>query len=173
MKPYALAILLAALATPSASSAAEPGDYAGRFVLADAVATAAELDRAVEAAAAQFPALFRGLARKKLGEAVRAPEYFLFAPGDDSMTISTDASPDGWTTPLNGEPQEVINDKGKPLELARWMEKGTLKARGCQDLGCSDFAFELSGDVLILRVNTTSKRLEEPISYAIGYRRAP
>jgi len=158
------------LALPSAL-AAEAGDYAGRFEVADAAAKDAELARAVEAAAQQFPALFRGLVRNKLGDAVRAPAFFVFSPGDGTMTIASEAAPEGWTTPLDGTPTEVITDKGKPLELSRWMEGGTLKARGCQDLGCSDFTFDLKGDDLVLRVSTTSKRLEEPITYAVAYRR--
>ena len=153
--------------------AAEPEDYAGNFVLADMDATQAELDRAVEAGASQFPAFIRPVARGKLRNAVQAVDWFVFEPGGEKMTIKTNVVPQGWTTDLKATPTDVQAADGETLSLKRWMEDGNLTAKGCRETGCSVFRFQLSDDgkSLTMHVVTSSKRLEEPLRYALQYHR--
>lgn len=172
MRTTALALALGSLlALPV--HAAEPEDYAGHFVLADADAAQAELDRAVEAGVSQFPAVIRPIARGKLKDAVQAVEWFVFEPGSDTMTIKTSVVSQGWTTDLEATPTDVQTPDGETLALKRWMKNGNLMSEGCRESGCSAFSFELSddGQRLTMQVVTSSKRLEEPLRYALQYRR--
>ncbi len=170
MRAAALA-LGSLLALPA--HAAKPENYAGKFVLADADATQAELDRAVEASASQFPAIIRPIARGKLKDAVQAVDWFVFEPDDDTMTIKTALVPQGWTTDLKATLTDVQTTAGETLSLKRWIEDGNLTSEGCRETGCSAFSFQLSddGQSLTVQVVTSSKRLEEPLRYALEYRR--
>ena len=53
------------------------------------------------------------------------------------------------------------------------MNEGDLMSEGCRESGCSAFSFDLSddGQRLTMQVVTISKRLEEPLRYALQYRR--
>ena len=162
-----------ALFAPVPLGAAEPPDYAGTFVVDDPAQRDAALAAAVEAGAEQYPKLVRGIVRGRLEEVVKASEWFEFQPGAGTMTIRTDANTTGWTTDLAGSETAVEGADGKETKLARWMEGGSLRARGCRALGCSHFAFVLSADqqIMTLTVRTESEKLDEPLEYAVRYRR--
>ncbi|MCO4771001.1 MAG: hypothetical protein KDA24_13285 [Deltaproteobacteria bacterium] len=151
--------------------ATDASAYAGRFEVADPAAKEAAIESAVEQGAQQFAALIRPIVRSTLRKAVKVVDWFVFEPTDNKITIRTDSNAEGWSTDLSGTPVEVTNDKGDPVSLKRWIEAGQLKAQGCSDMGCSDFYFELSADrnSMTMHIVTSSKRLDEPLRYAIEY----
>jgi hypothetical protein len=164
-------VLLLLLFAASAH-AAESGDYAGRFEMADAADGQARIDAGVEEACLQFPAMFRGIARKKLSAASPLPLWFEFGPGDDSMTIRTNLNEEGWTSDLSATVVQVQGDNGS-VDLKRWMDGGALRAEGRTGKGVSRFVFALSDDGKTLTITTTtsSDRLDKPLTYDLVYQR--
>ena len=102
--------------------AASPEDYVGRWEFDgdDAPRVAA-----IEAAAADFPLLFRSFARRQMLDAVPAWSFYAFSYDDDRMTVQSDTN-DGWATPLDGSPVEVTNRSGDRVTLRRKMVDGVL-----------------------------------------------
>ena len=171
-----LVALVALLTAPTWDSAlaSEPQNFSGRFELADPAAAVASRDAAVEAAAAEFPRLFRKLARGKILEAATLPQFFELKHGKDSISISSDRS-EGWTTDLRKTEVEVVSAQGKKAHLTRWMEGPSLHSRARGERGSREGLFKLSEDGQLLEVTTTilGDRVAKPLVFVATYRRTP
>ena len=161
------------MALPSAATASEPTDYAGKWTFDEASTGRADAEKAIEVAAEAFPKLFRGLVRRKLEPAARIVDFFDFAPGPDSITVNTSASR-GWTTDLSGTPVPKLTDKGEAVMIKRWMEGGRLHSHGGNDNGGTTYVFTLeSPERLRVDVKVEAERLPEPLAFSLRYLRAP
>lgn len=164
-----LLILLTLL--PCSALASEPGDYAGRWTFDESSGDRAAVDAAIELAAGGFPKLFRGLVRKRLEPSARIAAFFVFEPGDNAMTISTDVTV-GWTTDLAGTPIQKTTPQGDQASVRRWMEGGALHTVGEAARGSSSYVFTLeSKTVLRIDVTVSADRLPTPMRYSLHYTR--
>lgn len=164
-------LLLLLTLLPSFVLAAEPADYAGRWTFDEASGDRAGVDQAIETAAGEFPRLFRGLVRKRLAPSARISAFFVIEPGEDSITISTDAT-EKWTTDLSGTPVQKTTQQGDQASIRRWMEDGALHTEGGNARGSTSYVFTLeSKAVLRIDVTVASERLPTPMRYALHYGR--
>jgi hypothetical protein len=165
--------LLLALLLALPAAAAEPADYAGRWVFDEASGDRDALDRTLDRATEDFPKLFRGLVRRKLEPTARIVEWFRFEPGADRMTVKTDLNEDGLTTDLARTPVPTTSPAGEAATISRWMADGWLHSRGENPRGSTTyrFAIEPSG-VLRLDVTVEADRLPRPLTYSLHYRKS-
>lgn len=165
----ALVPLLLSISLPAL--AAEPQDYAGRWTFDESSGDRAGVDAAVEATCAEFPKLFRGLVRKKLAPAAEIAEFFVFEPGDNQLTITTNRS-DGWTTDLSATPVEKRSVDGHDITLRRWMKDGVLHTQGDTGAAITAYVFTIQPDGrLRIDVTVSGDRLPKPLAFSLHYLR--
>ncbi len=162
-------LLVALVASPA--SAADASAYAGTWTFDETAGDRAAADAAVEALAAEYALIVRGLVRSRLRSAVKISESLTLEPGDDSITITSQFSK--WTSDLSGTEVAVVNPEGETIVLKRWLDGGVLHAVGARGASEQGFVFRLldGGATLVLDVETRNPRLKRPLAYSLTYRR--
>lgn len=166
--------LLAVLTVLLMATPAWGGDasaYGGTWVFDETSGDRASADAAVDSLASEYPALFRGLVRRKLAAAVKISSHLTLDAGDNSMTIASEFSK--WTSDLSATEVAVVNPEGEAITLKRWLEGDVLHAVGLGKSGEQGFVFRLQdeGKTLVLEVETRSSKLKRPFAYSLTYRR--
>ena len=169
--PRILSLLLLLLLAPAPASAAEPTDLNGTWRF-DEASRQARTD-AIEARAADFPRLLRGVARKRLTAAVQIRERYVMATDGSTITISSDHNPVGWATDLVGTPVPVTTSKGEAVTLSRRFAQGALHSRAESERGFTTFVFAVAGDRMEVRIEVHNEQLEQPLAYTLVYAREP
>ncbi len=156
----------------ASAQGADLGEYIGRFE-APAEVVEQAVGQAVEDGAAQFSALFRGIARRRLQESIHGSPWLTIAAAGEQVTIASARRPEGLATRLDGAPVPLKTDDGKPATVRRWLADGQLRSEACDEEGaCVAHTFALTGDTLVVTRTTRSPQLPSPISFEIRYRRA-
>ncbi|GEM_PF-2347969 len=172
MSPRTLFVVLFATLLASPAFAGDASKYAGTWTFDESAGDRAAADAAVESLASEYAAIIRGLVRGRLQSAVKISETLTLAPGDDSMTITSQFSK--WTSDLSGTEVAVVNPEGETVLLKRWLDGGVLHAVGSRGSSEQGFVFRLEdgGKTLILEVETRNPRLKRPLAYSLTYRKS-
>lgn len=168
-----LLTLFASLLQPGplhhAQADAQVATYAGTYVVkSGAAAVQADIDAAVEAAALQFPAIARGIAKDRLAFAATFCQQYEIEATPDSWTNQCDAMPT-LSRPIDGSTQYWISDKGEsiPTTITRKGDVIRLHLKG--ETGSRTNTFKFSGDEMVLHVAVSSDSLDSPMTWSIRY----
>ncbi|WP_434423452.1 hypothetical protein [Nannocystis pusilla] len=157
---------------PAAPAQPEQNRFAGTFRYAGGEAQRQQLTDAIEATVAQLNALIRGIGRKRLTAANPIREQISFVVEGTKVT-ATFAAGRTISGTLGGPAVAWTADDGSPLTVAFSIVKGRLVMEFKADDGGrrSVFTLDESGDKLTMSVTITSSRLDNPLKYALSYRR--
>ncbi|MBZ5714582.1 hypothetical protein [Nannocystis pusilla] len=157
---------------PAAPAQPEQNRFAGTFRYAGGEAQRQGLTDAIEATVQQLNALIRGIGRKRLTAANPIREQITFAVEGTKIT-ATFAAGRTISGTLGGPAVPWTADDGSPLTVAFSIVKGRLLMEFKADDGGrrSVFTLDESGDKLTMSVTITSSRLDNPLKYALTYRR--
>lgn len=157
---------------PAAPAQPEQSRFAGTFRYAGGEAQRQQLTEAIETTVQQLNALIRGIGRKRLTAANPIREQISFVVEGTRVT-ATFAAGRTISGTLGGPAVAWTADDGSPLTVAFSIVKGRLVMEfKAEDGGRrSVFTLDESGDKLTMSVTITSSRLENPLKYALSYRR--
>ncbi|MFY0535164.1 hypothetical protein [Nannocystis pusilla] len=157
---------------PAAPAQPEQNRFAGTFRYAGGEAQRQQLTDAIETTVAQLNALIRGIGRKRLTAANPIREQISFVVEGTKVT-ATFAAGRTISGTLGGPAVAWTADDGSPLTVAFSIVKGRLVMEFKADDGGrrSVFTLDDSGDKLTMSVTITSSRLDNPLKYALSYRR--
>jgi hypothetical protein len=129
------------------------------------------IDEAIEEGTDALGPVKRKVAQRRL-RAVNPP-YALVRVYQVGDVLVTDFDGRKYSAPISGEAVEGIDPDGKAVTVSYRPEGKTLHARFVGEDGEKhiDLELDLEGDALTMHVTVLSKRLPEPIRYALPYAR--
>jgi len=160
------------LASPAAAAAVEHPVHGSWIVATPRPALELRLERAGDAAAADFGLLVRELARRKMQGATTVCGRYAI---DIAQTVVRFTCDDGTVHPLprDGSAYETTNKAGEPVRGTVTVTDGALTVVWRGPAGTRENHFEPVEDALELRVTVRSEHMSRPLAWTVDYRQAP
>lgn len=146
--------------------------FAGEFAYAGGSKQIEKMKAAVEAVVAEANFVIRGFARDKLLELCAPYKKISVTAQGESLTMQTERY-GPWTSKVDGSTFSAKNSQGEPVKVKRSWRKGNIVEVVRSDGGSSTRVFQLSkdGKTLTMHVTIKSDKLDDPVKYAMSYRR--
>ncbi len=168
------ALLTASLCLGSSSIALADDAFArdplwGAYQNTSVGESAVAINHAVDKATDDLSVFVRGIARKRLKEVNPPYEHILLSERDGEIT--TDFEGRRYVADASGQVRRNVDPDGSKVEVAYRLEGRTLHGRYKAKDGekAIDFVLGPDGRTLDVRVQVTSPRLPEPVSYDLTY----
>ena len=145
------------------------GELAGTWLRSGGQADLDARDAAIATAAESFPALLRGIVKKRIGANAIVPERYIIQDLGDRFVMQVDDGP-ARETDLAGTPIRFIPDgRTDAVLLSRQREgagvRSTIESAG----GGLQSYVERVGERLRVTITITSERLDTPVTYSLHY----
>jgi hypothetical protein len=144
--------------------------HAGKFGFAGGETERDAVLGAIDDVVAEMNPFARGIARERLREANRVPEFIEIARDEDLVAIQFDDR--RYEAPLDGSPVEVIGVTGDALTYRLSVKHERVRQSFTGEKGGRENTLALRGEHgLALSVRVTSDSLPKPLAYRLTYRR--
>ena len=161
-------LLVVLLATPSTAYAgALDGTWRFTGAQEDLDGRAAAIDQGAQ----RFPALIRGIARKRIERNAIRPDTYRIADEGDAFVMQVDDGP-ARRTDLAGTTIEFVPDgRSETVRLARRRVGDAVHSKVISETGWLETHLQLRGALLSVTITLSSERLPAPVVYTLTYSR--
>lgn len=152
-------------------SPAWAGSLDGTWVFAGDQAELDGRERAVEAAAAEFPKVVRGIAAKRIGRSAITPGRYVIVDKGQTLVMQLDDGPARETDLVGTAITFTPSGRDDTATLKRERQGDAVHSTVVGETGSLESHLERVGEQLRVTLTVSSERLAQPVSYALTYRR--
>ncbi len=161
-----LAIAMLVWAPPTSA-----GDLDGTWVFAGDPADVEGRETAIQAAADSFPALFRGMAYKRIARSAIQPVRYIIQDKGATMVMQVDDGPPRETDLVGTSITFTPEGRGHDATLARERQGTAVHSTVTAETGRLETHLERLDERLRVTLTVSSDRLDKPVRYTLTYRR--